>query len=268
MAAANQGSVPTISLITVCRNSAATLGEAIASVIAQKGPGVEYLVIDGASTDTTHDVIGSWRQDIDVFISEPDAGIADAFNKGIRLAAGEIIGLINADDTLAPGAVEKVRRFFVDHPDTEVLHGDVLLFSPSRRDKRLTPPARWWYPWRLVLFNHPATFVRKSVYAKHGLFDTSYHIAMDAEIFLRWQSSGVRIRYFPEILAHMRAGGISGQRAAAGYRQVRNALIRHGFPSSVAYVQYWGKVTLGALLQMAAWRRRKPQAMGWTESVK
>ena len=147
---------PTISIITVCRNSAATIAKSIESILVQKDPGVEYLIVDGASTDGTQDIVSSY-QAIDLFISEPDKGIADAFNKGIQLATGDIIGLVNSDDELSPSAVATVRRYFSEHPDVEVVHGDVLLFEGRRVVKRLKPSGRWWYPWRLVLFNHPST---------------------------------------------------------------------------------------------------------------
>ena len=256
-----------ISVVTVCRNSAATIGKTIESVLVQKDAGVEYIAIDGASTDNTQDVIKSYGSNIDIWLSEPDKGIADAFNKGIALASGDIIGLINSDDALAPGALDKVRRFFEDHPNTDVLHGDILLLNGSRVVKRIKPPPRWWYPWRLVLFNHPATFVRHGVYTKYGLFDSSISIAMDAEIFLRWSKSGVKIDYFPEILAHMQAGGVSDRRAVEQFRQLRDSLVRYGFSPPLAYLQYWGKVILWGMLAVVSWLRRKLQAEKSTNST-
>jgi len=225
--------------------------------MAQKYSGIEYLVIDGASTDTTQDIIKSYGRNIDIYRSKPDKGIADAFNKGIALATSDIIGLINSDDTLAAGALDKVRQFFKDHPDIDVLHGDILLLNGPQVVKRIKPPTHWWYPWRFVLFNHPATFVRQTVYRRHGLFDTSYSIAMDVEIFLRWLKSGVKIDYIPEILVYMQTEGVSGHNAVAGYHQVRNALVRHDFSPPLAYLQYWGKVTLWGILQVVSWLRRK-----------
>lgn len=258
MSTADQDCAPlTISLVTVCRNSAATISKTINSILAQKDAGVEYIVIDGASTDTTRDIIKSYDGNIDICISEPDEGIADAFNKGIALATGDIIGLINSDDTLAPGTVDNVRRFFKNHPNTDVLHGDILLLNGPQVIKRIKPPPHWWYPWRLVLFNHPATFVRQSIYRQHGVFDKSFSIAMDVEIFLRWLKYGVKIDYFPEILTQMQTGGASGRHASEGYRQVRNALLRHGFSAPLAHLQYWGKIILWAELEAISWFRGK-----------
>lgn len=231
---------PTISLVTVCRNGAATISKTIESVVTQKGDWLEYLIIDGASTDGTQDIVRSYQQ-IDQFVSEPDQGIADAFNKGISMAAGEIVGFINADDQLLPGALDKVRDFFSAHPDIDVLHGDVLLHEGTLMIKRVRPAGRWWYPWRLVLFNHPATFVRREVYERCGLFDTSYAIAMDVEIFLRWLRKGVNIAYLPDPLVAMQAGGLSGRCAFQGYREVKRALVANRFPVLPANIQYFAK---------------------------
>jgi glycosyltransferase involved in cell wall biosynthesis len=239
----------TISIITVCRNSAATIAKTIESVLAQKYVGVEYLVIDGNSTDGTQDIIESYSG-VDTFISEPDQGIADAFNKGIALAQGEIIGIINSDDQLAEGALESVKTFFSEHPDVDVVHGDILLYKDSYFIKRVKPAGRWWYPWRLVLFNHPTTFVRRSIYEQYGLFDTTYKIAMDVELFLRWMMIKVRIAYLPLILASMMTGGISGQHAVKGYLEVRRAVIRHRFSTSLANIQFLGKLVIWLILQI------------------
>jgi hypothetical protein len=87
------------------------------------------------------------------------------------LAHGDIIGIINSDDSLLPGALQKVSVFFDRHPNTDILHGDVLLYDNEVSVKTIKPPRRWWYPWRMILFNHPATFVKKDVYEKHGKLD-------------------------------------------------------------------------------------------------
>ncbi len=253
----NQSCSPTISIVTICRNSAATIRKTIESILDQKDAGDEYIIIDGASTDTTQDIIKSYGRKIDTYLSEPDKGIADAFNKGIALATGDIIGLINSDDTLETGALDKIRMFFEDHPDTDVLHGDILLLKDTHVIKLIKPPSRWWYPWRLVLFNHPATFVKRAIYRKYGLFDTSYSIAMDVEIFLRWSKYGLKIDYLPETLTHMQTEGVSGCHAVEGYRQVRDALLQHGFSIPFAHLQYWGKATLWAVLEVVSWLRRK-----------
>jgi len=239
-----------ITMVTVCRNAAATIAGTIESVRSQQYPELEYIIIDGASTDSTPDIVRSFGSLIDVFVSEPDSGIVDAFNKGISRASGEIIGLINADDEMLPGTLNKVCDFFSSNPDINVVHGDVLLSKGEQVLKRVRPAGRWWYPWRLVLFNHPATFVRRRVYEQYGLYDTSYRIAMDVEIFLRWQSHGVPIKYLPEVFVNMNCGGVSGQCAEVGYCEARNAFLRYGYSSFLVNLQLAGKMLVNRILSV------------------
>lgn len=232
---------PLISIITVCLNSRPTIKQTIQSVLDQNQSGVEYIVIDGGSTDGTQEIVRSFGSGVDIFVSEPDNGISDGFNKGILLARGEIIGLVNSDDRLLPGSLVKVSEFFQKYQDAQVVHGDLLLYSGDLLVKKVTPAARWWYPWRLVLFNHPATFVKKEVYESYGLFSKNYRIAMDIEIFLRWLTAGVRIQYLPVPLAAMYYGGLSDMRPYAGYRESRSAFIEHGFAVLPVYLLYFVK---------------------------
>ena len=245
----------TVTVITVCRNSAATIRRTIESVLAQKDPQVEYLIIDGGSTDGTLEIVRSFGSRVDTVLSEADGGIADAFNKGIRLARGGLVALVNADDALLPGALPRVVAYFREHPGTAVVHGDVLLYAGEQFVKRLRPAGSWWHPWRLVLFNHPATFVRREVYQVHGLFDPDIAIAMDVEIFLRWMKNGVPIGYLPEPLARMAGGGVSGRRAREGFLEVRRALVGHGFSPTLARLQFWGKCLVHSLIGLSGrWR--------------
>jgi glycosyltransferase involved in cell wall biosynthesis len=246
---------PTVSIITICRNSASTINKTIESVISQKDGGVEYIIVDGLSTDTTLDIISSY-EGIDRIVSESDRGIADAFNKGIKLASGDIVGLINSDDQLCTNALAMVRSYFNAHPDVDVVHGDVILIDGSRSIKCIKPPSYWWNPWRLVLFNHPATFVRREVYERHGLFDTTYRIAMDVEIFFRWMTNRVRISYLPEVLVKMQSGGASGRQAFTGYCEVRRAALTYRFNRFLTDMQFLGKLTVWGLLSTYGWIMR------------
>lgn len=233
-----------LSIITVTYNSRKTIERTILSVLGQKQPGIEYIVIDADSVDGTQEVVRSFGSDIDLFVSEPDKGISDGFNKGISLAKGKIIGLINSDDCLLPGSAQKIIGYFRDNPDCQVVHGDLLLYSGTQLVKTVTPARRWWYPWRLVLFNHPATFVLRSVYNKCGLFSLDYDIAMDVEIYLRWLSSCIRVEYFPEPLVAMYYGGVSNRRPYEGYREVYRALVEYGYPRFPAWLLYISKCLL------------------------
>jgi glycosyltransferase involved in cell wall biosynthesis len=243
------GKTPSISVITVCRNSAATIRETIDSVLLNKEYLYEYIIIDGASSDGTQDIVRSYGNEIDIFMSEPDSGIADAFNKGIAHATGDIIAIINSDDRLLPEALKKVIGCFQEQPDVDVIHADILLYRGDSFIKRLSPPDKWWYPWRLVLFNHPATFVKKKVYEDHGGFAVDYKVAMDVEIFARWTTLGLGILYYPMPLVRMSAGGISSQNARLGYQEARKALISHNYQALPVHLQYYGKLLIDSLLR-------------------
>jgi glycosyltransferase involved in cell wall biosynthesis len=225
-------------MITICRNAETTIARTITSVSNQQFRRLEYIVIDGASTDSTVNIVGSFGKIIDKLVSEPDNGIADAFNKGITQASGGIIGFINADDQLLPGTLDKVAKIFEEFPEIEVLHGDIFLYDCDKFVKQIAPPCRWWYPWRIVLFNHPATFVRRSVYARFGSFDTSYSYSMDDELYLRWLKSGVTVSYLREALVRMQTGGASGINATQVFIEKRRALRAHGYPCLLVEIQF------------------------------
>jgi glycosyltransferase involved in cell wall biosynthesis len=203
-----------ISIITVCYNSAATIGDTLDSVAKQNWPQVEHIVIDGASTDNTSYMVKSRGGRVTKFVSEPDKGIYDAMNKGIKLATGDIIGLLNADDFYAdPDVLARVAKKF-ESSSIEALFGDVVFFNPNEPDKvirrynsgRFSPDklAWGWMP------SHPALFLRKEVYQRVGPFRTDYRIAGDFDFIVRAFGDGkLRYEYVPEVWVKMRAGGVS-----------------------------------------------------------
>lgn len=241
---------PLVSIITITLNSEECLEQTILSVLNQTYDNIAYIIIDGGSTDGTLDIIHKYENRLASWVSEKDEGISDAFNKGIRAGSGKIIGIINSGDVLLPGTIDRVVSFFAENPRTEVVHGDVLLYENDTFIKRIKPATKWWLPWRLVLFNHPATFVRREVYERYGAFSKRYRIAMDVEIYLRWVRSGIDMQYLPEALVEMSAGGVSGREARLGYSEVRRAFIEKGFPRIVIDVLYMAKLIAHAISRM------------------
>jgi glycosyltransferase involved in cell wall biosynthesis len=203
-----------ISIITAVYNRARTIGQAIDSVAAQNCPDIEHLIIDGASRDDTLGVIERHRTPAMRVISEPDGGIYDALNKGIALASGEVIGLMHSDDFYAqPDVLKKVAVAF-QNPRFDALYGDLDYVAADDPDRVIRhwhagsfsrkKLARGWMP------PHPTLFVRSSVFARLGTYDTSYKIAADYEAMLRYLSCGsVQPAYIPEVLVKMRVGGAS-----------------------------------------------------------
>lgn len=203
-----------ISVITVCFNSVRTLGDTLESVAAQTHLEVEHIVVDGASTDGTLKIIERYGKHVALLISEPDQGIYDAMNKGLRLATGEVIGFLNADDVYADsGVVERVSAIMAED-GLDALFGDAEFVSPDRpnqpvrryRSERFRPEriAWGWMP------AHPALFLRRRVYERYGLFRTDYRIAGDFEYCARiFHRNKLVYRNLPETLVRMRTGGIS-----------------------------------------------------------
>lgn len=210
-----QGQYLKISLITVSRNSSATIKTTLDSIVAQAYPDLEYIIVDGASTDSTLDIVRSYPGLITHCLSEPDQGIYDAMNKGIELATGNVIGILNSDDFfLSDNVLQDVAGILADNPEIEVLLGDVDFVSGndlSRPVRRYS--AGSFKPW-MFLFGfmppHPAVFVRKSAYERIGLFKIDYKIAADFDLLTRLLLvDGAKYQIANKTWVRMRSGGAS-----------------------------------------------------------
>jgi glycosyltransferase involved in cell wall biosynthesis len=204
-----------ISVITVCYNSAATLADALNSVAGQTWSNVEHIVIDGASTDGTLAVIERYRAGLAKVVSERDAGIYDAMNKGLRLATGDVIGFLNADDVYAGDWVlSHVAKAFLDESTLEAVFGDVEFFRPANPDQPVRRYRSGQFSPRQIAWGwmpaHPTLFLRRQLFERYGLFRSEYRIAGDFELVARMFGRGaVAYRYLPEVLVRMRIGGVS-----------------------------------------------------------
>jgi glycosyltransferase len=205
-----------VSIITVALNSRSTLEGTIKSVLGQTYKDVEYIIIDGGSTDGTIEIIKSYNARIAKFISEPDKGIYDAMNKGIALAKGDVVGILNSDDIYANDRViENVMERMTDL-GVDCCYGDLVYVNAASMKV-----IRHWRAnnYREGLFlkqcwtpPHPTFFVKASVYRRYGYFDTKYQIAADYDIMLRFLLDyNVSVGYVPETLIKMRVGGSSNR---------------------------------------------------------
>ena len=177
-------SIPLVTIVTVVLNGEKYLEETIQSVINQTYDNIEYIIIDGGSTDGTLEIIHKYEAVIDYWVSEPDGGIYDAMNKGIQLATGELIGLINSDDWYLSNAVSTVADKYTKEFQNErvIISGGIfwidsegkIMFPVPRSEKFLVERINWEMP-----LNHPATFVASDVYAILGLFNLKYQIGAD-----------------------------------------------------------------------------------------
>lgn len=208
------GAAIKISVITVAFNAAHTIADALESVAAQTHLDIEHIIVDGASTDDTLDVIKRHGKRVARLVSEPDYGIYDAMNKGLRSATGEIIGFLNADDVYADtGVLERVSAT-IAKDDLDALFGDAEFVSPARPDRPLRSyrsqrfrPDRIAWGWMPA---HPTLFLRRHVYQRFGMFRTDYRIAGDFELVARMFHGGtLSYHYLPQVLVRMRTGGVS-----------------------------------------------------------
>lgn len=194
-----------VSIITVALNGGETIERTIQSVLMQTYPHIEYLVIDGGSTDKTLSILERYSNRLR-YISEPDKGIYDAMNKGITLATGDIIGILNSDDWYEPNAVTEVVHASIMYPDVDVFHG-LLSFHDKQGIREITGHDHGFL--KLGMIEHPTCFLRKKVYEDVGLFDTEYQSAADYDLMLRVAQSGKKFHLIQKILANFRSGGIS-----------------------------------------------------------
>lgn len=203
-----------ISVVTVVFNNHDTIESALRSVLEQSYPDVEYIVVDGGSTDGTVEIISRYRERISRFVSEPDKGIYDAMNKGIRLATGDAIGFLNSDDVYAnTGVLESVATMLA-RGDLDAVFGNAEFFKPDnpaktvrRYDSGRFRPDRLAWGWMPA---HPALFLRKRVFDHFGAFRPDYRIAGDFEFIARAFHGGtLKYRHVPDVFVRMSTGGVS-----------------------------------------------------------
>lgn len=195
------------SIVTVTYNSEKTLEDTIKSIAAQNYTDYEYIIIDGGSTDKTLEIIEKYKNVVSRYVSEPDEGISDAFNKGIHMANGEIIGIINSDDQLGENALKIISEHI--ESDTDVFYGNAIMFGGKEKDYRYKPFPNIDVLRERMALVHPATFVRRAAYDKYGVFDKKYKCQMDRDLLLRMYIGGAKFQYFDADLAKFRLGGVN-----------------------------------------------------------
>lgn len=204
-----------ISVITAVLNKRDTIAEALDSALAQTHDDIELIVIDGASTDGTQEILRGYSDRIAVLVSEPDQGIYDALSKGLGLASGEVVGFLHSDDIFADAQVlDKIAAVFAAQ-GVDAVYGDLEYVKKTAP----TRVVRYWKSGEFSLKKlrhgwmppHPTFYVKRTVYERLGGFDLSYRIAADYDCMLRFLGSGMRAAYIPEVLVKMRLGGTSNR---------------------------------------------------------
>lgn len=237
-----------VSIITVCYNAEATIEETILSVLGQTHTDVEYIIIDGNSTDRTKQIIAKYRDRISHYISEPDKGIYDAMNKGLHLVTGQITGILNSDDIYKDTHVlSKIVSEFSDA--INCVSTDVEIFKDNAENVvRYYSCVRWKY-WMFRLGHqppHPGFFARTSCYKELGLFNTKYKLGADFDLLLRFITHYRKSTVFkPWVSVSMRGGGASQKSLSNIHKansEVNDSLNRNGFYSNILLI--WLKYPL------------------------
>lgn len=230
-----------ISIITVVYNGERFLEQAINSVLKQTYRNIEYILIDGGSTDKTVDIIKKYESQIAYWVSEPDKGIYDAINKGIEKATGELIGIINSDDWYELDTLENVAKMY--DPDT-VIYGliknwsnespvNISSFFPTMIPEKMIP--------------HPTCFVPKNIYQKYGIFDLNYKSCADYQFVLRLYRSGVKFVMIEKVLSNFRLGGVSW--SLGSLRESYNMMCEMGYMSRTEKNLRLLSISLGRLFR-------------------
>lgn len=207
-----------LSVLTLSYNSITTVGKAISSVLSQSLVEFQYLVIDGGSIDGSLELFSSFNYDNFKFISEKDSGIYDALNKGIILSTGDIIGILHSDDIYPDSEIlEKIVELFIK-TNCDGVYGDLNFIKDGQTIRK----------WESCIFNssllvkgwmpaHPTLFLKREVFQKHGLYDTSFKIAADYDFILRiFKDESLKFEYLPLVITNMSIGGVS----TAGFKNL------------------------------------------------
>lgn len=204
---------PKISIVTVCYNSEKHLEECIQSVVNQTYENKEYIIIDGGSTDGTLDIINKYKDKLSYFVSEPDRGISDAFNKGINVATGDLIEILNSDDFMMPNVLQRVADEYEDGID--LIRGYCIIWNEKLNTKNeLHPTNRFGVPPFGAVICHESSFISKERYKKVGEYKVNYKYMMDLDLFVRMhKDKSLKSKIIDVCVITFRTGGASSSSA-------------------------------------------------------
>lgn len=233
------------SIITAALNPGPEVRQTIESVLEQCDIDLQYIFVDGGSRPDCFAHVEPYLPHISRFIREPDEGISDAWNKALALADGDVIGLINADDFLLPGALKRVAAAFVASTGMQLVHGNAQRIESDRafvrRPMQLPLPLAVRIGTPVV---HPATFVSRDVYRRVGVFDKRYRVAMDYDFVLRAYLAGAQFQHVDETLVGFRGGGLSDREPLLGFRETRRSQLENGLNRATVEVLHAAKMTV------------------------
>ena len=245
-----------VSIITVSFNSAKTIADTIESALSQDFPEIEYIIVDGNSSDDTLKIIRRYENRISKWISEKDQGMYDAMNKGIAMATGDVIGILNSDDVYMNNHVISDLMALLEKQKAQVVFADLILVDQNDDNKVLRyydsghfHPDKFRYGWMPA---HPTVFVRRELYQAVGPFSTTYQIAADYEMLIRMLAiQKAPYAYFPKPVVRMRSGGASTAGISRNWilnKEIVRACKENGIYSNMAMLllkipaKLWGRI--------------------------
>lgn len=241
-----------ISIITVTYNAAATIRDTIESVLAQDYPNIEHIIIDGASKDNTVEIVQSYGDRIARFVSEPDRGMYDGMNKGIKLATGDAIAILNADDVYINSYVISTIVEHFQQQQVDSVFADLVYVKHDEPDKIVRyyssahfHPDKFAYGWMPA---HPTFVVKRWAFDRYGFFKTDYKIAADYELLIRFLAiHQMSYHYIPQVLVKMRTGGASTANLSSNWilnREIVRGCLENGIQTNMTKVlsKYFVKV--------------------------
>lgn len=241
-----------ISIVTICYNSDNTISQTFDSILKQDYKDIEYVVVDGKSTDRTLEIIKIYEKkfkDKKIFfkyISEKDYGIYNAMNKGITLTTGDIVGIINSDDWYEENILDKIAKEFENDSNIGVLYGKSNIVNEKGEIKYIFSPGRLKNIIKTMTISHPTVFVRRKIYQKFQ-FNENNKIASDYEFLLDNYLDKIKFKEMDKIIANFRIGGESSVQELLGYKEVLEIQKRKGIKGIQKYINYYKKIIVAKL---------------------
>ena len=218
---------PKISIVTICYNSASTIEETIQSVLSQDYPLLDYVIIDGGSTDGTMQIVEKYRPQLGYVCSEKDRGISDAFNKGVAHSVGDVIGIINSDDILLPGALAAIAAAY--DGQTDAYRGNVIVANKETGFRgREIPSMTFPLAPFVTHVAHQGTFVSKKAYDRWGSYDIKFRYMMDYDFMTRIYRGGALFKYVDFDIAEFRLGGVSETPISKKRYDIEHVVLNNG----------------------------------------
>jgi len=251
---------PPVSVITVVLNGGRYLEHAIQSVIAQTYPHLEYIIIDGGSTDGSVDIINRYSSYLAYWHTRPDKGVSHAYNLALAQAKGTWILFLSADDYfLDSQVVEKMGPYLTAHQDADVIFGETIIMTQEAEPRPLPLAKIWGRPWQWrefcwsSLIPHPSAFTNRRYFDRWGGFDETFRLAIDYEIYLR---AGRRLKthFVPIPVSGMRRGGLTGQSLVRSLGECRRAQIKNRtHPKGLCWLNFLWQIYRCYLGRVAHW---------------